>query len=167
MKPYILSLLSASLVAALVELIVPKGEGGRMASHIRMVAGLYLLVALLNPLREGISLLRSMADGDLVSRVESLIPSDMETDYNGVFGDGLTAIGAEEICSWMTETMETRFGIPPEGCKAWASCAYSDDVLTVTEVRISLQGSYALRDPYPIEAYFTEQLDCPCYVTVE
>jgi len=138
-----------------------------MAAHVRMVAGLYLLVALLNPLREGIRLLRSMADGDLASRVESLIPSDVETDYNGVFGDSLTTIGAGEICSWVTDVMETRFGIPPEGCVVWASCAYAEDTLTVTEVRISLQGSYALRDPHPIEAYFAEQLDCPCYVTVE
>lgn len=167
MKPYILSLLSASLVAAVVELIAPKGEGGRMASYIRMVAGLYLLVALLNPLREGISLLRSMADGDLVSRVESLFPSDVETDYNGVFGDSLTAIGEDEICSWVTDAMESRFGIPPDGCRAWASCAYDENILTITEVRISLQGNYALRDPHPIETYFSSQLDCPCYVTVE
>lgn len=166
MRPYILSLLSASLAVAVVELLVPKGEGGRMASHIRMVAGLYLLVALLNPLKEGISLLRSMADGDMVSRVESLIPSDVETDYNRVFGDSLTTIGAGEVSTWVTETMESRFGIPPEGCVVWVSCDYDDDTLTVTEVRISLKGSYTLRDPHPIESYFSSRLGCPCYVTV-
>lgn len=166
MKPYILSLLSASLAVAVVELLAPKGEGGRMAAHVRMVAGLYLLVALLNPLREGISLLRSMADGDVASRVESLIPSDVETDYNGVFGDNLTAIGAGEVSLWVTDAMETRFGIPSEGCAVWASCAYAEDTLTVTEVRISLRGGYTLRDPLPIEVYFSSQLNCPCYVTV-
>ena len=138
-----------------------------MASHVRMVAGLYLLVALLNPLKEGISLLRSLADGDMVSRVESLIPTDVETNYSGVFGDSLAAIGADEVSSWVTETMESRFGIPPEGCTVWASCDYGEDTLTVTEVRISLKGSYALRDPHPIESYVSSQLNCPCYVTVE
>ena len=167
MKPYILSLLSASLVAAVVELIAPKGEGGRMASHIRMVAGLYLLVALLNPLKEGISLLRSMADGDLVSRVESIIHSDAETDYHGVFGDSLATIGADEVSAWVTEAMETRFSIPPEGCVVWASCEYTDDTLTVTEVRISLHSPYTLSDPHPMEAYYGDQLGCPCYVTVD
>ena len=167
MKPYILSLLSASLAVAMVELLAPKGEGGRMASHIRMVAGLYLLVALLNPLKEGISLLRSLADGDMVSRVESLIPTDVETNYSGVFGDSLTAIGADEVSSWVTETMESRFGIPSEGCTVWASCDYGEDTLTVTEVRISLKGGYTLRDPHPIESYVSSQLNCPCYVTVE
>ena len=167
MNAYILTLLSASLAAAVAELLAPKGEGGRMASHVRMVAGLYLLVALLNPLKEGISLLRSLADGDMVSRVESLIPTDVETNYSGVFGDSLAAIGADEVSSWVTETMESRFGIPPEGCTVWASCDYGEDTLTVTEVRISLKGSYALRDPHPIESYVSSQLNCPCYVTVE
>ena len=78
MKSYILTLLSASLAASVVELLAPNGEGGRLASHIRMIAGLFLLVALLTPLREGIRLLREAADGDLSSRVEALIPSDME-----------------------------------------------------------------------------------------
>jgi len=62
--PYLLSLLTASLAAAIAELLAPKGEGGRITAHIRMVAGLFLLVALLNPLREGIRLLRDAALGD-------------------------------------------------------------------------------------------------------
>ena len=74
MNTYILSLLAASLAAAVVELITPKGEGGRLVSHVRMVAGLFLLVALLAPLREGITLLLDAAQGDMASRVEELIP---------------------------------------------------------------------------------------------
>lgn len=166
MKTYILSLLSASLIAAVAELLTPKGEGGRMASHIRMVAGLYLLVTLLTPLREGVALLRSLSDGDLSARVDALLPVGVEDDYNEVFGDALVSVSAEEIRSWMLQAMESRFGIPPEGCDPWAECAYDGETLTVTEVRISLHGAYVLRDPIPIETYFAEQLGCPCYVTV-
>ena len=166
MKSYILTLLSASLAAAVVELLAPKGEGGRLASHIRMIAGLFLLVALLTPLREGIRLLREAADGDLSSRVEALIPSDMETDYEAVFGDNLAAIGSDEVKAWVLQAMETRFGIPAEGCTVRVACSYGEETLTVTELRISLTPAYLLHDPHPIEAYFTEQLDCPCSVTV-
>ena len=167
MTYYILSLLSASLAAAVVELLSPKGEGGRMASHIRMIAGLFLLVALLNPLREGIRLLRDAADGDLVSRVESLIPSDPQADYQAVFGENLAAIGSDEVKSWVTDTLETCFGIPPAGCSVWVACAYDGEALTVTEVRISLLGTYMLQDPHPIEDYVADQLSCPCYVTAD
>ncbi len=166
MTPYILSLLSASLAAAVVELLAPKGEGGRLTSHIRMIAGLFLLVALLNPLREGLRLLRETADGDLSSRVEALIPSDIETDYEAVFGDNLAAIGSDEVRSWVVQVMETRFGIPAEGCAVWVACSYGEETLTVTEIRISLTPAYLLSDPHPMEIYFAEQLNCPCYVTV-
>ena len=167
MSYYILSLLSASLAAAIIELLSPKGEGCRMASHIRMIAGLFLLVALLNPLREGIRLLRDAAEGNIASRVESLIPSDIQTDYEAVFGENLAAIGSDEVKSWVTDTLKARFDIPPTGCKVSVTCAYDGETLTVTEVRISLLGKYMLQDPHPIESYFTQQLTCPCYVTVD
>lgn len=167
MKNYILSLLAASLAAVVVELLAPKGEGGRMASHVRMIAGLFLLVALLEPLGEGIAILRDATDGDLSARVEALVPSDGETDYEAVFGDNLAAIGANEVKAWVTQAMAIHFGIPAEGCAVWVDCAYGDETLTVTEVRISLTPAYLLQDPHPIETYFTEQLSCPCYVTVD
>ena len=166
MNAYILTLLSASLAAAVAELLAPKGEGGRTASHIRMIAGLFLLVALLEPLGEGIRLLRDTAEGDPASRVESLLEGGAETDYGAVFGESLTAMGEKEVSFWVTETLETRFGIPSEGCTVSVICAYVEETLTIKEVRICLTGRYVLEDPHPIEAYVTEQLACPCYVTV-
>jgi hypothetical protein len=47
----------------------------------------------------------------------------------------------------------------------WVFCSYEEEILTVTETRISLLGGYALRDPHPIETYFANQLNCPCFVT--
>ena len=166
MNAYILTLLSASLAAAVAELLAPKGEGGRTASHIRMIAGLFLLVALLEPLGEGIRLLRNTAEGDPASRVEDLIPDGVETDYGVVFGDSIAAMGEKGVSFWVTETLETRFGIPSEGCTVSVICAYGEETLTIKEVRICLTGRYVLEDPHPIEAYVTEQLTCPCYVTV-
>ena len=165
--PYLLSLLTASLAAAIAELLAPKGEGGRITAHIRMVAGLFLLVALLNPLREGIRLLRDTALGDPAARLEDLIPSDLETDYAAVFGDSLTAISSREVEAWITTQLESRFDIPSSGCRVWVSCSYEGDTLTVTEARIALLGQYALKDPHPIESYFTNQLNCPCFVTAD
>ena len=167
MKTYVFSLLAASLAAAVVELLAPKGQGDRVVSHIRMLAGLFLLVALVNPLREGIDLLRSAADGDLSSRVEAIIPSEGDDGYGAVFGDSLTTISAREVEAWVLQTLEREFGIPAEGCTVWVDCAYDRETLTVTEVRISLRPPYALTDPHPMEAYYANQLGCSCYVTVD
>ena len=166
MKNYILTLLAASLAAAVVELLSPKGEGDRLVSHIRMIGGLFLLVVLLDPLRTGISLLRDAAAGDLPSRVESLIPSAIETNYDAVFGDSLTNLGEAEVESWAMAILETHFGVSSEDCLVAVDCAYEADTLFATELRIALWGRSALEDPHPIEVYFTEQLGCPCYVTV-
>ena len=167
MKTYIFSLLAASLAAAVVELLAPKGQGDRVVSHIRMLAGLFLLAALVTPLREGIELLRSAADGDLSSRVEAIIPSEGDDGYGEIFGDSLTAISAAEVEAWVVQTLEREFGIPAEGCTVWVGCAYDGETLTVTEVRISLHSPYTLSDPHPLETYYGDQLGCPCYVTVD
>lgn len=166
MNTYILMLLAASLAAAVVELLAPKGEGGRLTSHIRMVAGLFLLVALLDPLRAGLDLLRGAVDGDLSARLESMLPEQSSDGYDAVFGDTLTAIGREEVEAFAVSALESKFGISSDGCTVSALCEYEEDTLTLTELRISLRGSYMLRDPHPIEDYFAEQLNCPCYVTV-
>ena len=165
MNAYILSFLAASLAAAVVTLLSPKGEGGRVASHISMIAGLFLLTTLLAPLRTGIDLLRSAADGGLTDRMESLLPEG-DTDYGSVLGDTLTALSRDEIKAWVQTVLEARFSVPPADCTVSVACAYAEELLTVTEVRISLHGTSILRDPHPIETYFSEQLKCPCYVTV-
>ena len=166
MNAYILTLLSASLAAAVAELLAPKGEGGRLVSHVRMVAGLFLLVALLVPLREGITLLLDAAQGDMASRVEELIPEAYQPDYEAVFGDSLAAMGEEEVEAWVMATLESRFGVPADLCLVEGVCAYEAEALAITEVRIALWGGSALTDPHPIEDYFTQQLGCPCSVTV-
>ena len=166
MNSYILTLLSASLAAAVVELLSPKGEGGKLTSHIRMVAGLFLLVALLDPLRTGLALLRDATEGDLTSRLESMLPHGDPDGYEAAFGDTLTAISRTEVEAYAISALEADFGIPPEACTVSAICSYGGETLTLTELRISLHGSHALTNPHPIEAYFAERLECPCYVTV-
>ena len=173
MSTYILTLLAASLAAAVIELLSPKGEGGRIASHVRLVAGLFLLAMLLEPLQEGLHLLRSAAEGELTLRLPQT--SDIHAaDYNAVLWDTFKAVSRGEVEAWVAETLETEFSIPPSDCAVEAVCeteaAAEDDPysgsLTLRELRIGLRGRSALRDPHAIEVFFSEKLGCPCYVTV-
>jgi hypothetical protein len=166
MNSYMITLISASLAAAVVTLLSPKGEGGKLASHVRMVAGLFLLVALLDPLRAGLDLLREVVDGDLTAHPELVLPEGDAEDYGAVFGDTLTSISRAEVETYARSALEASFGIPSEDCTVSAVCIYEEESLTLIELRISLHGSHALVDPHPIEAYFAERLECPCYVTV-
>lgn len=166
MTSYVLTLLAASLAAAVVELIAPKGEGGRLANHVRMIAGLFLLVTLLNPLREGLAILKAAAEGDLPQRLEAKIEAATPEDHEAAFGASLAAMGQAETESWVTETLKTRFSIPPTDCIVEALCDAENQTLTLRELRIGLKGRSALQNPHPIEAYFAEALQCPCYVTI-
>lgn len=166
MSSYVLTLLSAALAAAVIELLSPKGEGGKLAAHVRMIAGLFLLAAFLNPLRAGLGLLRDAVNGDLTARLESMLPQGDTDSYEAAFGDTLTAVSRAEVEAFARSALQTEFGIPPENCAVSAVCTYEEELLTLSELRISLHGSHALVNPHPIEAYFTEQLKCPCYVTV-
>ncbi len=166
MKVYILTILSASLVAAVIELLAPKGEGGRISSHVRLIAGLFLLVALLHPLREGILYLQSAAEGNLTDRLAEVIPEASDEDFEEVFLGVLTDRGALETEAWVLSALETVFHIPPTACTVEAICEAEGNALALREVRIALSGDDSWKDPHPIEAYVSAQLQCPCYVTV-
>ena len=171
MSAYVLTLLSASVAVCIIELLLPRGDGGRMASHLRLVSGLFLLVLLLNPLREGLLFLRSAATGELGDLVADRLPSLSYDDvYDDAFAATLAEMGRQEVEARVTETLEIVFAIPAEGCAVEAVCKTTDDTegtsLTLRELRIGLRGQYALEDPHPIEDYFADRLECPCHVTI-
>ena len=163
---YVYTLLVSALGLALVELVSPKGEGGKLAASIRMFAGLCLVAVLLSPIREGIRLLSSLRDGTLSERVEEMIPEEVLPDYGEVFGNTLTDVTEQEVETWTLSLLSSIYGIPAEGCAVSALCVYEDETVTIMEVRIALMGKYALTDPHPIESAVTQTLGCPCFVTV-
>lgn len=167
MKTYIWTLLASSIAAAVIQLLAPKGEDGKLGDHVRMIAGLFLVVSLLSPLKEGIALLRSVAEGDLSEYVDVFVSPSAEGDYEGVFHDTLSFVGQEEVGTWVESLLETEFGIPPSGCRASVACAVEEGTVTVRDVRITLLGRYAAEDPHPIERRVGEALNCPVSVTVE
>lgn len=163
---YILTILAAALIASVAELLAPKGDGGRIAAHVRMIAGLFLLVVLLHPLKEGLLLLESAADGEWGDQIADQLPDHIPGNHEAVFNHTLTAIGEQEAEDWVTAALSTVFGIPSASCTVEAACGVEEQMLTLKEIRIALQGKYMLENPHPIESYVTEQLGCPCFVTV-
>ena len=126
-----------------------------MANAKKVLAGLFLLAVLLQPIREGIALLRDAATGQLADRLEAVIPDVTPEDYESALGDTLTSVGREEVEAWVGNLLETRFSVPPSGCTVFAACDCTDRTIRITEVRISLHGQYVLQDPHPIEKAVT------------
>ncbi len=167
------TLLLAAVAAAVVELLVPHGDGGRVAAYVRLIGGLFLLVVLLAPLGEGVELLQEAADGELAERLpEALLPEGEPTDYEAILRDTLCTAGAAEVEAWVRERLSADFDIPSENATVAAltetveNAGGTSVAPVLREVRIALHGSSALSDPHPIEEAIGEALGCSCYVTV-
>ena len=162
MTPYILSLVAAAMAAAVVELLAPKGEGGRISAQVRMVAGLFILVALLLPLRDGVAFLTELSDGGGLA-----IPSYDAPDYESTLQASVVSLGSAELSAWVTSTLEAEFSISPDLAEVVPVWGESDTTPPpLAEVYIVLSGKAVLTDPHPIEAFFADALGCPCRVSI-
>lgn len=159
-------LIAAAVAATLVELIAPQGEGGRLGGQVRLVAGLCILIALIQPLREGLTILRAVAEGDLSEMLPDMeLPA--EDEYGSVWADTLAKMGEQEAESWVESVLEREFGISPDNRRVQVICeAGEDGAPCVREVRIALWGAAIWKDPHVIEAHISERLSCPCTVSV-
>lgn len=166
MNQYVLSILAATLLAAVTEKLAPAGEGGRMAAHVRFLTALFLIVALITPVKDAVTYLKGLTTDDVSGIVNDWVDLPEQGDYSEVLGSTLTAVTAEEAEGWLKKILAERFSIPADTCTLWVGCVSDGTAVTFSEVRIALSGASALKDPHPIEAYVSEMLGCPCYVTV-
>lgn len=158
-------LIAAAVAATLVELIAPQGEGGRLGGQVRLVAGLCILIALIQPLREGITILRAMAEGELSEMLPDVELPPQE-EYDSVWADTLVGMGEQEVESWVAGVLEREFRIDSDNHRVQVICETDDGALCVQEVRIALWGAAIWKNPHAIEVYVSERLSCPCTVSV-
>ena len=175
MSAVCIPLLLTAVGAAIIERLLPDKDGGATGAA-RFVAGLCLLIALLQPLLNGISLLRALSASDGTSLAERLnsqwtqnAPSDQalgEENQAALFADQLAAMGKEQVEAWVSASLNDRFGIPPADAKVTAACTSDGSTVTLTDVWISLTGTAVFTNPHIIEDWFEERLNCPCRVSV-
>ena len=162
MTPYVLSLVAASITAAVVEMLAPRGEGGRIVAQVRMVAGLFLIVALLVPLRDGLTFLSGLAEGEGI-----VVPSYDIPDYEVTLQASVLAMGSEEVSAWVVSVLEEKFSVSAEYVEVIPVWSDGESIPPpLAELYILLSGKAALTDPHPIEAFFEDALGCSCRVSV-
>lgn len=164
MGRYVYGLILVGVSAAVVELLAVGGDASRMKGHLRLVAGLCILVACLQPMREGIAYLTSLAEGELPL---TLPHKDVEEEnYQEMFDGYLGDTGSREVKVWVETTLTDVFGISEEHSTVEVSMTVADGVPCPAEVYIALSGKAILKNPHRIEEYISSRLACPCYVSV-
>jgi hypothetical protein len=107
-----------------------------------------------------------MTEGDLSEMIIGLnIPA--KDEYDSVWSDTLSALGEQEVASWVEGVLEQEFHIAHDHYRVQAICeADEQGALYVSEVYIALWGAAIWKDPHAIEAYVSERLSAPCTVSV-
>ena len=165
MNEYIYAWITVALLAVLAELLLPGGRNGKLAGHVRFLAGLCILAALVPTVKEGINRLSDLADGDQVLTFPSI---EAGQDYDAYFSDHLSDMTKEKCEAWVYEALQKHFSLPRDQCLVLVTVEADDKGLPlVASVEICLYGTAILVNSHSIETFISTQLSTPCTVSVD
>lgn len=156
---YIYSLIITSLVAILAELILPKADGDGAARYVDMISGLCIVIALLGPIRAGVTWLTEYQTNGISGVISSVELSEIDA-YGQGFDIQLTAVTEEEILRCVCE----KFAIKEQNIRLYASISKEYKLASVTVI---LSGEGILENPSNIIEYVRNTFGCECTVAVE
>lgn len=163
MKAYIYALILTAVMAAVAEFLT---DGGGSSGALRTVAGLCVLLTLIQPVKEGLIWLRGAAEGELEEWVE--LPDDT-VNAPEVFLEQMEMISEQAVTEAVTTVLAERFGVPSGQCRVGATVAFdaSGNVVGVESVTVFLSGSSILKNPHTIKAFLEQTFGGVCTVAVE
>ena len=164
MNNYILTLLGTALVFAIVGILVPTGERGGIAKHVRLVAALIWICVLTAPVCSAIAEVRDwMASGEwlpLPNDTEQQAPQEI---FDGVLNEASTAY----FCDMLTQTLEQTFEIAPGEVTCRVEWSQNEGQLTPAHVTVVLSGRAIWKSPHEIESFVRTLLECDCSVAID
>lgn len=155
MKEYFGILIAVALFRGIVGMLFPDGTVGNYA---KLLAGLCLLCALLQPaselLREG---LPTLGEDWLSETVET---ENYDEIYNQALQNG-SLTQAEEL---VKIKVIQKFSLPSESFDVRVSILSKNEIHELEEIRICLRKQAALTDPRELVAFINEQYGCACVI---
>lgn len=164
MGTYLISLIAAALVAALVGILTPEGAGGGIAKHMRLLIALFLLCALISPIKETITSLMDFANGELPLPELGDVG---EEDYQKALEEAMSTSSKAYLVQLLTQGIEREFSIADGEVRCAVRWNDAKDDLRPTRVTVILSGRAIWCDPAPIEQYVTNLIGCECVTAIE
>lgn len=159
MGQYIFGIIGAAAVIGVMESVLPKG--GKTKQYMKLITSLCLLCLVIKPVGAFLDALPGHLSKGLGSLSES---TAVRSEYEAILEGEITDTVRKQLCDAIESELADRFSV--SNCEVGAALVRRDGVLTVTRVVITLMGKDIFKDPYAIEAYFGELLNCECIVTV-
>ena len=163
MKAYLLTLVSAAMVAALVNILTPSGERGGIAAHQRLITSLFLVCVLIAPLEGAVKVLQGLGDGDFTGLLQ-VDPPD-RSDFDEQLNEALDSSSERYFTQMLTQTVSEAFAIPLDEIRCTVS--WEETEHAPARVTVILSGRSIWKDPHAIASFVTELLGCPCDTAIE
>ena len=154
MKTYIMSIMSASVVAGILESILP---GERLKRHLHYLFSCVMLLLLVTPL---LTLLPGL--GKIEDEIKSFVSELEKAEKNGTEqGEALIESYQEEaISAYVKERLQSEFALDPAEVTVAMEKVQNNAVLHIT-----LHGRASWTDSSKVIEYFKKELNCQVKVT--
>ena len=164
MTAYLLSLLSAACIAALIGILAPEGEGGGIARHLRLLIALILICLMISPLGDVLGMLTDFANGDYTLPNSDTVSRE---DYQKQMEEALSTSSKVYFVQLLTQALEREFSIETGNVRCAVHWNDSAEETTPERVTVVLSNAAIWKDPEPIENYVTTLLGCKCITAIE
>ena len=158
MKAYVLSLLGAALLAALVGLLAPGGAAG-LGKTLRLLTTLVLFCVIAAPLPE------------LIAKVKEIpylsSENEAQTDFEEQAKTALDSASRAYFARALTAHLEEKFGIAQGEIRCAVTWEETDGEAKPALVTLILSGSAKWKNPQPLQSYGSEILGCKCESAVD
>ena len=162
MKEYVYALILVAVMAAVAELLT---DGTGASGAVRLVAGVCVLTALIQPLSDGVRWLRGSAVEENWSEWLSVPKADVDAD--AVFSEQLGTLSEQAVVNEAKRLMRENFGIPSDQCRVVADVSVLDGVTQIQRITVVLSGSSVLKNPRNVKAFMEQTFGGECVVAVE
>lgn len=165
MGQYIYAWVTVAVLAALAEMLLPGGKGGKTAGHVRFLAGICILAALIPVIGESVTRIEKLMERD----DPWLIPEgDASQNYEERFEEQMKGVVKEAYENQAYELLQSEFSISREDCKVSADVARLEDgTVAVSRISVCLWGKAALAASRLVSSRLESRLSVPCDVRTE
>lgn len=162
MESYVYALILTAVMAAIAELLT---DGTGASGAVRLVAGLCVLTALIQPLGDGVRWLRGVSSEENLSEWLSVPEADL--DAGAVFSQQVSSLSEQAVADEAERLMQEKFGVPADQCRVVAEVAVEQGKPRIERLTVVLSGSAILKNPRTVQAYMEQAFGGECTVAVE
>lgn len=164
MKSYLLTIILVSVAMGICEIITPIFKG--IEKYVKTISLLIILCAIITPLSQLVTNIDEAIFDDIKN--DLIIDEDeLKDNYNTLLNDYLHNYSIDELIDELKYILDREFKISAEECEIELSTEVVDGKLKVAYCKILLSGKSIFQNPYTIEEYVNQLLDCRCEVLIK